>query len=221
MVGKGWFDPLIPAPDNSDPANPLSPTKFFPPELNGATFDATPPSVNISISHELPPPEHSTVVQWMSGSGVPMRLAGQAVEEGPKKKSKAKAKASSSSAPVPTEIPTEVASYGTAVNRSVYVTEGVSEADQATASKDLHTGLHTSGKLSGATKRVVKASVKVYSPLLPGQVAGQERGLEIGAFESREIKVISKPARKKVSGSNTASAAKGVDCEFFSGWPAG
>jgi hypothetical protein len=220
LVGKGWFDPLIPAPDNSDPANPLSPTQFFPPELNGATFAATPPSVNISISHELSPPEHSTVVQWMSGSGVPMRFAGQAVEEGPKKKSKAKAKASSS-APVPTEIPTEVASYGTAVNRSVYVTEGVSEADQATASKDLHTGLHTSGKLSGATKRVVKASIKVYSPLLPGQIAGQEQGLEIGAFESREIKVISKPARKKVSGSNTASAAKGVDCAFLSGWPAG
>lgn len=221
LAGKGWFDPLIAAPDHTTTtAAPVSPTVFFPAELAGATFAAAPPTVSIAISHELPPPPLSTLTTWVSAAGAAMRFAGAGADDegtsgGGRRKKSAKGKAAAAAAaaasvsPGPDGQPVDVAVYGTAVNRSVYVTEGVADADQHAASRDLHTGLHTSGKLTGAARRVVKACVRVRAPALPGQDAG----VDVGSFESREIKVISKPARKKVSGSNTASAAKGVDRE--------
>jgi len=106
---------------------------------------------------------------------------------------------SSSSSTTPSEIPI----YGTTLGKQLFVSEGENLTSSA----------------ANGGKRQVKTRVKVVVPGARGaggdETESTPAAVEIGTFESKEIKVISKPARKKVQGGGGGSGAgaKGVDRE--------
>lgn len=86
--------------------------------------------------------------------------------------------------------------YGVAYGKHLHISDGV----DASGAKIV----------AGGAKRIVKANISVVAPGIDGR-----KGVNLGTFESKEIRVISKPSKKKAATSSAKSSIDGPSTLTF------
>ncbi|CED85029.1 p53-like transcription factor, DNA-binding [Phaffia rhodozyma] len=189
LVGPAWFDPLV---HPQDFANYIQNQASF--KLNPRL---EPPQIVLSISGEVPPAVKQATVRWTSieADTWPNEL----FTSDPSADKHADLTSPNDHGPHRTDEPPL---YGYAIDRTLYLTEGITPPDAADG---------ICGKKN--TKRVIKTTVNITAPpVVPGVP-----GIQIGTFEGKEIKLVSKPVRKKPGLPLSSGNGKAIDIALTHG----